>query len=235
MKSFLKFQILLLIVVPNVLFGQLNNFEFVQYDTDYVGSDEFIVLHGDIFNLAGTDQSITVTRVTHQKPATWVSSICVGPVCLPDFIGEFTFTLFAEDTALFSLDTYPNEEAGVGSWTIFAVDSSTMEIDSVNLTLEYVTVSIDEDIKSPKSFNLSAIYPNPSNALINFDLNIENSGEYVVYLYSLDGREITKREYSLRSGKNKLQWGMTELPSGNYILRASGEGLSHTRQVSIVK
>ncbi len=120
------------------LLPKINNFEFVQYDSNYTGSEAFVVLHGDIFNLTDSTYDITVTRVTHSIPATWSTSYCVGPACLPPFLDTFTFSLEAGDTALFSLDTYHNGESGMGSWTIFVVDSSTMEIDSVNINMEVI-------------------------------------------------------------------------------------------------
>jgi len=115
----------------------LGAFNFVQYDTSYSGNEEFVVLHGDIISLSDSIQSISVTRVEHQKPAAWSSSFCVGPACLPPFLDRFTFTLEAGDTAAFSLDTYPNATVGEASWTIFAVDSTTMEVDSVHISMEY--------------------------------------------------------------------------------------------------
>ena len=124
---------------PNVddLPVELGKFNFVQYDTSYTGAEEFIVLYGEIFSLSDSSQTLTVTRIEHQKPATWSTSFCVGPSCLPPFLDHFTFTLEAGDTALFSLDTFPFGEIGQGSWTIFAADSSTMEVDSVKIELEY--------------------------------------------------------------------------------------------------
>ena len=115
----------------------INAFNFIQYDSTYSGNEEIVVLYGDIFSLSDSAQSISVTRVEHQKPTGWISSFCVGPACLPPFLDRFTFTLEAGDTALFSLDTHPNGEVGTGSWTIFAVDSTTMEVDSVNISMEY--------------------------------------------------------------------------------------------------
>ncbi|NQV30382.1 MAG: T9SS type A sorting domain-containing protein [Candidatus Marinimicrobia bacterium] len=224
-----------LIVVVPALFGQINNFEFVQHDTIYTGSEEFVVLEGDIFSFSDAVQSITVTRITHEIPGTWTNSFCVGPACLPPFLDTFTFDLAAHDTALFTLDTYHNGEIGVGSWTIFAVDSSTMEIDSVQISMEVVTVSIDNAYEKPATFKLSSIYPNPSNAWVNFDLSLQNGGEYSVVLYALDGREILSRHYSFQAGKNHLQWGLEGLPSGNYIISASGLGQTVSRQLSVIK
>jgi hypothetical protein len=218
-----------------ITFGQTNNFEFVQYDTAYTGSEDFVVLHGDIFSLSNVEQSITVTRIEHQRPTTWVTSFCVGPACLPWFVDTHTFALAAGDTALFTLDTFPYGETGTGSWTIFAVDSSTMEVDSVHISMDFVTVSIDDSYARPQSFELSHVYPNPTNASVNFDLNLNHTGEYIIMLHSLDGREIMSRHYQLKAGKNHLQWSLQGLPSGNYIISATGSGETISRQVSVIK
>lgn len=114
------------------------SFVFVQYDEDYSGNEDFIVLHGDIISLIDSVQVITVNRLTHSKPAEWSTSFCVGPACLPPFLDSFTFSLAPRDTALFSLDTYPNQVAGSGSWTMVAMDSTTMEADSVHITLSVI-------------------------------------------------------------------------------------------------
>ncbi len=217
------------------IFGQNGNFNFVQYDTAYVGGEEFVVLHGDIFSLTDSSQPISVTRVTHQIPGTWISSFCVGPACLPPFLDTFTFDLAGNDTALFTLDTYPNGELGVGNWTMFAVDSSTMEIDSVQITLEFVTVTIDGNFETPSRFELSPAYPNPTNASVNFDLNLKSAGDYSITLYALSGREILSRNYHLQAGKNHLQWSMNGLPSGNYIISATRASETVSRQVSVIK
>ncbi|NQV43228.1 MAG: T9SS type A sorting domain-containing protein [Candidatus Marinimicrobia bacterium] len=229
-----KILILTLGLAPAV-FGQSNNFEFIQHDTAYIGNEELVILHGEIFSFAASSQPITVTRVTHEIPAGWTNSFCVGPACLPPFLDTFTFDLAASDTAEFTLDTYPNAEEGIGRWTMFAVDSTTMEVDSVNFRLEFVAVSVDGSLERPTSFELSHLYPNPTNASVNFNLNLEKSGTYSIILYSMDGREIMTRNYQLNSGKNHLQWNMNGLSSGNYIISATGAGETISRQVSVVK
>jgi len=216
-------------------FGQNNNFEFVQYDSAYTGSEDFVILHGDIISLAASSQTISVTRVTHEIDTSWTNSFCVGPACLPPLLDNFTFDLAASDTALFTLDTYPNDAEGIGRWTMYAVDSSTMEVDSLNFRMEFVTVSIDGSFERPNSFELSHMYPNPTNASVNFDLDLKSTGDYSIILYALDGREIMTRNYQLNSGKNHLQWNMQGLPSGNYIISATGAGETISRQVSVIK
>ncbi len=229
-----KLLVLALIAVP-AAFGQINNFEFVQYDTAYSGSEDYVVLHGEVISRATSSQPITVIRVTHGKDSSWTTSFCVGPACLPPHLDTYTFDLAGSDTAEFTLDTYPNGVSGVGLWTIFAVDSTTMEVDSVNIRMEFVTVGINDDFTRPNAFEFSSMYPNPTNASVSFDLNLEKSGDYSINLYALDGREIMSRSYQLKSGRNHLQWGLQGLPSGNYIISASGAGQTLSRQVVVIK
>ena len=222
-------------LMPLLLWGQVNNFQFTQHDTAYSGSASYVVQEGDIYSLSTADHDITINRITHSIEAAWSSSFCVGPACLPPFLDSYTFTLLAGDTALFSLDTYPNDVPGVGSWTILAVDSATMEIDSVQITLEFVTTSLQPEPAVPGAFTLSDIFPNPSNAWINFDLQVAHPAHYTLTLFALDGHRVLQRDYDLRTGANHLQWGVKDLPSGNYILQARTGEQVISRSVSVIK
>ncbi len=221
--------------IASMALGQSNNFEFMQHDSAYVGNDELIILDAEIYSNISSSQSITVTRVTHEMPATWTSSFCVGPACLPPFLDSYTFDLQGYEAVNFTNDTYPNGELGFGNWTFYAVDSSTMEVDSIALTLEYVTVGLDRSFERPGSFELSPLFPNPTNASINFDLFLERAGEYSIILYALNGQEMMTRSYGLQSGKNHIRWNMQGLPSGNYILSATGMGETISRKLSVIK
>ncbi len=222
-------------VLAPALFAQINNFEFVQYDTTYTGSDDVVYMYGDIVSLTNHNQLITVNKVEHQAPDGWNASICVNGGCYPSVYDAVSFDVSPLDTVEFSLDAFPYGVVGAGSWTIFVVDSSTMEIDSVQINMEVVTVSTDNPYEKPATFELSHIYPNPSNAWVNFDLILENSGDFSVVLYALDGREILSRDYSFQAGKNQLRWGLEDLPSGNYIVSATGSGQTVSRQLSVLK
>jgi hypothetical protein len=231
----LKLGILSFLLVPGLTFGQVNNFNFVQYDTIYTGDDTNILLEGNIFNLAGIDQSITVTKLQHYRPLEWTIFFCAGPVCLPDVVNSQTFTLASDDTAYFDLQIYTNGFEGAGSWTFFTVDSSTMEVDSIHITVNVGTVSIDDQNFIPGDFKLSQAYPNLTNAWINFELDAENVGNYSISLHSLDGRAIISHNYLLQSGKNHLSWSLGNLPSGQYILTANNNGNIHSRKLIVVK
>lgn len=230
-----SFKLLFLMAMATSLIGQTNNFVFTQQDTNYYGSDDFVVLHGEIISLTEVPQNITVTRVTHESPATWSTSFCVGPACLPPFLDTYTFELAGLDTSQFTLDTFPYGEEGMGSWTIYAADSSTMEVDSVHIQMEFVTVGIDITTERPGDFELTRVFPNPTNAAINVDLGVVRTGEYSVTLYDLAGKVVTSRQYYLRAGSNQLQWTLHGVPSGNYLISITGAQQTISRQVSVIK
>ena len=222
-------------LLPVVLICQTNNFSFVQHDTAYVGSEDLIVQYGDIISLSSENQDLIVRRVTHQMDSTWTNSFCVGSACLPPFLSEYSFTLEAGDTSEFSLDTFPNGTPGFGSWTIFAENATTAEIDSVHISLEYMTVGVDRAHQAPGSFKLASIYPNPTNASINIELLADVTGRYTLTLLSLDGRQLLERNYTLQKGANLLQWNLDGLSSGNYLVVAQGSGQAFTQKVSVIK
>ncbi|NQV29525.1 MAG: T9SS type A sorting domain-containing protein [Candidatus Marinimicrobia bacterium] len=224
-----------MMVAVSALFGQINNFEFVLDETDYVGSQDTVVMYGHVTSLSVENHSISMTKTSLTDPAPWPYAFCVGPACLPSFVYVHTFSLEAGSTADFSLDVYPNGVSGSNTFIMFAVDSLTMEVDSVIINLEILTVAIDDEISAPADFSLSPLYPNPTNAWINFDLSVETTGRFNFTLYSLDGREVASREYQLNSGSNHIAWGLSNFASGNYIMTATGASSRISRQVSIVK
>jgi len=220
--------------LPIMIMGQNNLFEYVQYDTEVTTSDTFVVLHGNIFSLHDQDQALTVTRVTHEIAEEWSCSICVGIACLPPFLDVYNLSLAAGDTSLFTLDIITNHTPGNGSWTMYVVDSTTMEVDSAQIALEVVAVDIDE-ISSPESFRISSVYPNPTNASFKFDLFAEQPGQYDVALFDLTGRIVLQRSYQVQSGRNHLAMQVYGIASGNYILQTSHEGKNSSKKVSLIK
>lgn len=222
-----------LILLPLMLFSQ-NNFEYVQYDTDVSTIDTFVVLHGDIFSMQTEAQDLSVTRVTHEIATGWSASFCVDIACLPPFLDIFDFNLAAGDTSLFSLDIITYNNTGTGSWTMYVVDSTSMEIDSAFIQLEVTSVGI-EDFSRPEHFQISPVYPNPTNAAFRFDVSAEKSGIHSVSLYDLNGRQILVREYRLNQGQNHLTLQVQDIPSGQYFLQTEFNGERKIQKVSLVK
>lgn len=225
--------ITLLITLPTLLLGQ--SFQFMQHDTQYTGSAEAIYLYGDIINLTDGDLNLSCAKSTNQVPDAWTASMCVLDICYPPFLEQVTFTLPAGDTTEFSLDVFPNGEQGTGDWTIYVSDTNSGQLDSTRIIVESVAVSIDADQLTPTQFSLSEAYPNPTNASVNFQLNSVEQGQYILTLFSLDGRQVAQRSYHLSQGTNHIQWHLGDTNSGQYLLEVQGLGQREMRKVSVIK
>jgi hypothetical protein len=86
------------------------------------------------------------------------------------------------------------------------------------------TVLSQEDLVLLKGIKL---YPNPSNGLVN--ISIENyTGSLTIEVYDLNGRKVRSNatNFSTESSIN-----LQGLPSGIYIVKLQGEGISHSEKV----
>lgn len=234
-----KLSSILFLILPLLVLGQINNFNYVQYDsvaTLAVNDTTFAALHGEIISLSSTRDSLTITPVEISKPDEWAAYYCPGKVCLPlAFLPAYSFGIAAGDTLDFSFDVECFGVAGDGEWMIMVVDSSTMEIDSAHVQVGFVTTGVDRKRYVPEHFQISNVYPNPVNAQVNFELKIERSGNYLLTLHSITGQAILEKEYMLTSGRNIFSWNVQDLHSGNYLLTVTNGGEIHTRKVVIVK
>jgi hypothetical protein len=234
-----KISLFLLVCTPILMFAQPGNFQYLQYDTIktlHVSDTTLAVLYGEIFSTSSTRDSLTVTPIAINQPDEWDAYYCPGKVCLPlDFVPSYSFGLAAGDTADFSFDIQSYGFPGEGEWSIFVVDSATMEIDSAYVKVEFLTTGIFAEEALPSQFGISSVFPNPTNAQVNFNLELEMAGRYTLSLHTLTGRTVLTREYELAPGKNFFSWNLNQLNSGTYLLSAQLHDQIHTQKMVIVK
>lgn len=78
------------------------------------------------------------------------------------------------------------------------------------------------------------VYPNPVSGIANFELNIINGRDAVVYVYDITGRLVfSEKVNSLVSGINKITLDLQQLQSGTYIVAAMvpGEKVATTKLI----
>ena len=88
----------------------------------------------------------------------------------------------------------------------------------------------------PSAFILHPNYPNPFNnqTIISFDL--DQAGEMDVGVFDLEGRRIaTTGEGLFEAGRHELVWDASVIPSGIYLVKASGPGGIRTSRVVLVR
>ncbi|HYE94802.1 MAG TPA: T9SS type A sorting domain-containing protein [Rubricoccaceae bacterium] len=92
------------------------------------------------------------------------------------------------------------------------------------------------DPESPSSFALSAVYPNPFNPLARFTLEVDAPQRVTLALYDALGREVaTLHDGRMEAGTHAFALDGGALPSGLYLLRATGETVSVTRSAVLLK
>lgn len=105
------------------------------------------------------------------------------------------------------------------------------EVDSV----EKSTVS-PESGKIEVSSIANVVFPNPTNGIINVELNIENEEFITIQLFDLAGRLIQtlKESEQLNSGRQTLQFDLSDLQKNTYLLRISDEKTVETRKIILM-
>ena len=90
---------------------------------------------------------------------------------------------------------------------------------------------------TPGTHNLSSIYPNPFNPQAQFSLEIAEQQEVSIAVFDALGREVAMlHDGTLNAGTiHQFQIDGSNLPSGVYVVRATGEHFTDVRQVTLTK
>jgi len=84
--------------------------------------------------------------------------------------------------------------------------------------------------------SINSIQPNPSNGLITIDLDIVENGKTKLELYDYSGSlRKTLLNQSIQSGKYLLNFDLSELPNGLYLLTLRTPSQILTKTLQIVK
>lgn len=76
------------------------------------------------------------------------------------------------------------------------------------------------------------VYPNPAHSLLNMDMLMTRSTEVIIELSDATGRKVRTMQSQLKEGENHLQWDISSLNSGIYLLKISnGKGWNVVHQV----
>lgn len=105
-------------------------------------------------------------------------------------------------------------------------------------SVEHVT-GVNNDLANetlPKSFRMSQNYPNPFNSSTNIQFRVPSSGDVVLKIFDVLGREIITLvdEFKI-AGIHKLNYKSNNLPSGVYFYKLKFKHSSLTRKMILLK
>lgn len=87
----------------------------------------------------------------------------------------------------------------------------------------------------PEQFNLSQVWPNPTNGLVRMRLETNDSGSGELALYDLLGRLVMRRSLVLTRGANSLELTLDGVASGVYLVRVDQRGSSQVRRITLLR
>jgi len=88
----------------------------------------------------------------------------------------------------------------------------------------------------PAHFGLTSLYPNPFNSRLLIDYGLDRSGEAVISIYDLAGREVAVLASGRQTpGRYRVTWDAAGVPSGVYLVRLTSGVRAERRKVVLVK
>ncbi|NUM71160.1 MAG: choice-of-anchor A family protein [Ignavibacteriaceae bacterium] len=98
------------------------------------------------------------------------------------------------------------------------------------------TTSAGFEESVPAQYELGQNYPNPFNPSTRINVSVPKDGMYEVSVFSITGELVTKLvEGQLNAGVHSLNFNASNLPSGIYIYRLSGENVNITKKMTLMK
>jgi hypothetical protein len=77
-----------------------------------------------------------------------------------------------------------------------------------------------------------AVYPNPTDGLLNVQFNLPKEDKVIIGLYDVQGKGIMEKSLgNITTGEHKEMLDLTQLPNGTYVCRITGQHYSITKKV----
>lgn len=84
--------------------------------------------------------------------------------------------------------------------------------------------------------SIGNIYPNPFNALVTIEYQLETASDVRLCVFDILGRKVeTLVNERKRSGRHSFIWDASHLPSGVYFCRFAAQNNSQTRRLLLLK
>jgi len=94
----------------------------------------------------------------------------------------------------------------------------------------------NNEISLPPSFQLEQNHPNPFNPAITIEFSLPTSGQVILTVYDILGRELERiLNQHMDAGTHNLQWDASNVPTGIYFVKMVSGDFSQTRKMVLLK
>ncbi len=180
----------------------------------------------------------TITIVEHDTMPDWTTCVCYR---------DFSITLIGLDIGDYYVEIYRKYSAVfMNTDSLYYIGSTRFNYNPVSQR-EYIESyyqsncyqidSIEENMPIIENLQLISIYPNPFNSSTIIKYFIENNATNIrISIFDIQGKLIDViEEKSLESGYHELVWEPSNIPSGFYIIKLSGNDISQSQRVLYLK
>jgi len=139
-------------------------------------------------------------------------------------------------------DIYPTNVFIDNEMKIHAILDTLDTAESVNVRIQEMLDNLETGLSAnyknitPFNFQITNLYPNPFNPVLNIDFDINQAGWVKIIITNIAGSMVqTVHEGYKGVGKHHLSWGSDKLPSGTYFVTLEFESSSLTKKVILLK
>jgi hypothetical protein len=101
---------------------------------------------------------------------------------------------------------------------------------------ELVTGIIELNNYTPDDYSLSQNYPNPFNPSTTIEFSVQAPGRYTLTVFNILGQEVANLvDQELSSGVFRINFDASNLSSGIYLYRLSGNKVNITKKMMLIK
>jgi len=140
-------------------------------------------------------------------------------------------------------DTYPsgNSNQFAGCWGVYKFPSGKIIASDMNTGLYVLKMGTPFGIQTisgltPKNFDLEQNYPNPFNPVTKFKFSIPISGNVLLKIFDVSGREVTEiLNKPMQPGTYEVDWDASSFSSGVYFYSVTSGDFIQTRKMVLIK
>ena len=154
----------------------------------------------------------------------------------PDADNKLLAVMPDNSAALFTESDFEEQEEELleanGNDFVFSLDKKDDKIESLADLDELLSEDSEEEIDPIRDLKL---YPNPASDQVTISFESENSIEIPIQIIDANGRVVANQTSLSDSGKNKINFDLSNLANGNYTVRMITKTFADAKQLVIVK
>ncbi len=175
-------------------------------------SGNYSVVLTNQLGCSSTDNSVVVVNPLPIVDLGIDTSICVSQTPWTISAGNFNAYQWNNGATTSSISV-----SNTGSYTVWVTDANSC----IGTDAVLVTVEICSGTKTPGFTGSLNLFPNPTNGLVNLEMNQFVPGDYRVTVFTIQGQQAITEQVKITSDRQLMQLDMSNFSQGAYLIKLS--------------